>query len=149
MLQSILYRYHCNSLWILHFLKLVVENFYVFVLRVQPFQSKAHITHNIFAHNIEIKRHFDKNIFFLQNIVVTFLNFFKLGFNKHNCPKIDIFNSHKKIFFGWKMSFHLFIAISFYLFISILRAKILRMNWAYIRKKNGKRQVKVGKINLQ
>jgi len=26
-------------------------------LQIQP---KAHVTHNIFAHNIEIKRHFDK-----------------------------------------------------------------------------------------
>jgi len=35
----------------------------------------------------KIKRHFDKNIFFLKNIVVAFLYILKLGFNKHNCPK--------------------------------------------------------------
>ncbi len=27
---------------------------------------------------------------------MTFLNIFKLGFNKNNCPKINIFNSHSK-----------------------------------------------------
>jgi len=57
---------------------------------------KAHVTHNIFEYNIAIKRHFDKKIFFLQNIVVTFKNLFKLGFDKHNCPKINIFNSHRE-----------------------------------------------------
>jgi len=34
--------------------------------------------------DIKIKRHFDKNIFFLQNIVVTNKNIFKQGFNQHN-----------------------------------------------------------------
>jgi len=43
-------------------------------------------SHNIFEHNIVIKRYF-----YLQNIVVTFLNIFKLGFNKHNCLKINMF----------------------------------------------------------
>jgi len=38
----------------------------------------------------KIKRHFDKKIFFLKNIVMTFQNIFKAGFNKHNCPKINI-----------------------------------------------------------
>jgi len=33
---------------------------------------KAYITHNIFAHNIEIKRPIDKKMIFLQNTVVTF-----------------------------------------------------------------------------
>ncbi len=56
-----------------------------------------------------------KAYFFLQNIVVTFYNIFKLGFSKHNCPKINIFNSHKKKNIGWKISFYLFIAIYFYL----------------------------------
>jgi len=27
---------------------------------------------------------------------MTFKNIFKLGFNKHNCRKINIFNSHRK-----------------------------------------------------
>ncbi len=44
----------------------------------------------------KIQRHFDKKIFFSSNIVVTFQNIFKLGFNEHNCPKINIFNSHRK-----------------------------------------------------
>jgi len=34
---------------------------------------------------------------------------------EQNCPKINIFNSHRKKNIGWKMSFYLFIAISFYL----------------------------------
>jgi len=43
-----------------------------------------------------------KRYFFVQNIVVTFYNIFKLGFNNHNCPKINIFNSHgKKIFLSF------------------------------------------------
>jgi len=49
--------------------------------------AKAHVTHNIFEHNIEKKRLkviLMKNIFFLKYIVVTFKNIFKLGFNKHN-----------------------------------------------------------------
>jgi len=29
---------------------------------------KTNVTHNIFAHNIEIKRHFDKKIFFRQKL---------------------------------------------------------------------------------
>jgi len=40
---------------------------------------------------------------------------FKVGFNKHNCPKINIFNSHRKKNIGWKMYFYLIIEISFYL----------------------------------
>ncbi len=68
--------------------------------------------------NKKITRHFyKKTLFCLQNIVVTFYSLFKLGFNKHNC-----LNSQKKkieVLYWIKMSFHLFIAISFYLFISI------------------------------
>jgi len=41
---------------------------------------KDRVTHNIFAHNIGIKRYWDKQIFFLQNIVVTFKNIFKLQY---------------------------------------------------------------------
>ncbi len=37
---------------------------------------KAHVTYNILAHNIAIKK--GKDIFFHQNIVVTFQFFFKL-----------------------------------------------------------------------
>jgi len=76
---------------------------------------KGLYTLNIFAHNIEIKRHFDKNIFFLQNIVVTFKNIFKLGFNKYNCPKINIFNTRRKKYWMKKIIFiNLFITMSFY-----------------------------------
>jgi len=32
------------------------------------FLIKAHVTHNIFAHNIEIKIYFAVKIFFLQNM---------------------------------------------------------------------------------
>jgi len=60
---------------------------------------------------------------FCQNIVVTFKKIFKLGFNKHNCPKINIFNSHgeKKI---------LVEKYFFFLFISLLWAKMSRVNRA-------------------
>jgi len=82
------------------------------------FFIKAHVTHNI-----EIKRHFDKQIFFLQNIVVTCYNTFKLGFNKqikkHNCQKkISIFTQGKIL--DEKC---LFIFLLQYLFISTLCAK--------------------------
>ncbi len=55
-----------------------------------------------------------KRQFFLQNIVMTFYNMLNLGFKTHNCPKINISNSHRKKNIGWKISFYLFIAISFY-----------------------------------
>ncbi len=85
---------------------------------------KAHVTHNIFAHNIVIKRHFEKKKF-LQNIVVTFQNIFKLVYNKQNCPKINIVNlPRKKI--GWKMSFYLFIGISFYINTYCVQKNIVR-----------------------
>ena len=38
---------------------------------------KALFTHNIFAHNIEIKKYCNKKTFFCQNIVVTFQNLVK------------------------------------------------------------------------
>jgi len=47
----------------------------------------------------------------------TFENIFKLGFNKHNCPKINIFNTHKKY---WIKN----IFLSQYLFIAILCLKM-------------------------
>jgi len=51
---------------------------------------------------------------------------FKLGFKKHNCPKITIFNSHREKNIGRKM-------MSLFLFIAILWAKILCVNWALIK----------------
>jgi hypothetical protein len=52
----------------------------------------------------------------------------KLGFKEQNCPIINILNSHKKKNILDEKC--LIIAISFYLFISILYAKILYVNWA-------------------
>jgi len=55
-------------------------NTIILVFAFSKISHKARITHNIFAHNIEINRHFDKNIF-------------TLGFIKHTCPKINIFKN--------------------------------------------------------
>ena len=67
----------------------IAISFYLFIAISQYCASKCLVW-------IRPKRHFDKKIFFLQNIVVTFKNTFKLGFYKHDCPKINIFNSHRK-----------------------------------------------------
>jgi len=61
---------------------------------------------------------------------VTFYNIFKLDFNKHNCPKINIFYSLRKKILDEKC---LFIFLLQYLFTSILCAKILCVNWALMR----------------
>jgi len=55
---------------------------------------------------------------------VRFYNIFKLGFNKHNCPKINIFNAHRKKILDEKKSFYRNIFLSQCLFIAILCANI-------------------------
>jgi len=71
-----------------------------------------------------------KIYFFLQNIAVTFKKNFKLGFNKHNSPKINIFNSHRKKVLDEKC---LFIFLLQFIFISILCEKLLCVTWAIVR----------------
>jgi len=69
----------------------------------------------------KIKIHFNKKNFLLQNIVLTFQNISKQASIEQNCPKINIFNAHRKKILDDKC---IFMAISFYLFIAILCAKI-------------------------
>jgi len=53
-------------------------------------------------------QYFDKKIFFLQNIVVTFQNIFKQASIEQICLKIKYFQFTQEKNIRWKMSFYLF-----------------------------------------
>jgi len=83
--------------------------------------SKAQITHNIFAHNIEIKRYWNKKI----KKTIFYLIFFSCVNWKYlfldNCAYWKYFLKVSTIF--WRKKY-LFSKMSFNLFISMLCAKI-------------------------
>jgi len=89
-----------------------------FLYKITQYFAKAHVTHNLFAPNIAIKRSI-KIFFFLQNIVVTIQNFIKLHYDflyKLYYPltaKIFLIHTGKKIL----DEKYLFIAISFILLL--------------------------------
>ncbi len=87
----------------------------------------------MFAHNIEIKRYWDKGYFFLQNIVVTFQNIFKLQayfLSQTELSKNKYFQFPQEKYW-MKISFLIYvIAISYYLIMAILYDKMYRVTWA-------------------
>jgi hypothetical protein len=76
----------------------------------------------------KINRHFDKKIFLSSKYFSKISKYFQTGINRSELSKINIFNTHRKKILDVKC---LFIAISFYLFIAILCAKIAKISSVY------------------
>jgi len=72
-------------------------------------------------------------MFFLQNILMTFLNIFKLGYNLNNCSKFNIFKSHMKKKYRKKYLFlsfyHKIVCKNIVCELGLRVQRFLKFNW--------------------